>query len=221
MPNEYQQWFTGEDISPRSVRGLRTWSVYSGWSAGDEAVFVGDLDLGVAKIELMGHNDQPWTVGENVAECLIPSYIDPSEHTCPAPYGADVCAICIHQDEWIQAQHQVADPQCQCGFYAYYTTHERGLEHIWGYEAVGVIQGWGNTTLGTKGFRTEFAEILAMYPAYAAFDPHMPNGLGETSFGSAPFYEAMKEQFPTIPVFRSMKEMVAEFPPSNPPDRKA
>lgn len=46
---------------------------------------------------------------------------------------------------------------CTCGFYAYHdgTEHEAG-------QVRGVIKAWGKTTIGTQGFRAEYAEIVAL-----------------------------------------------------------
>lgn len=49
------------------------------------------------------------------------------------------------------------DPSCECGFWAYdeagFKAHGR---------VVGVIEGYGKTTVGTKGFRCEKARIVAL-----------------------------------------------------------
>lgn len=50
---------------------------------------------------------------------------------------------------------------CTCGFYAY-------LNGINGYQSnchvIGVIEGYGETTIGTRGFRAQKAKILALAP---------------------------------------------------------
>lgn len=50
------------------------------------------------------------------------------------------------------------NPDCDCGFWAYYDRAQ------WGDAPVrGVVKAYGKTTLGTKGFRAEKAEIVALY----------------------------------------------------------
>lgn len=49
------------------------------------------------------------------------------------------------------------DPACQCGFWAY----DEGGFKAHG-SVVGVIEGYGKTTVGTKGFRSEKARIVAL-----------------------------------------------------------
>lgn len=49
------------------------------------------------------------------------------------------------------------DPDCQCGFWAYdehtFTSHG---------DVTGIIEGYGKTTIGTRGFRCEKARIVAL-----------------------------------------------------------
>src|SRR5690606_17059618 len=57
------------------------------------------------------------------------------------------------------------EPGCQCGFYAYWTLNHRALG--WSpFERyiVGVIEGFGKTTIGELGFRCEKARIVALAP---------------------------------------------------------
>lgn len=49
------------------------------------------------------------------------------------------------------------DPDCRCGFWAYDEAGFRALGTV-----VGVIEGYGKTTVGTKGFRCEKARIVAI-----------------------------------------------------------
>lgn len=49
------------------------------------------------------------------------------------------------------------DPECQCGFWAY---DEDGFTPQG--SVIGVIEGYGKTTVGTKGFRAEKARIVAL-----------------------------------------------------------
>jgi hypothetical protein len=62
-------------------------------------------------------------------------------------------------DEEIEA-HSVGGLNCTCGFYAYH--HGRPSFHIGSDMVDGIIRGWGVATIGTKGFRCEYAEIVAL-----------------------------------------------------------
>lgn len=57
----------------------------------------------------------------------------------------------------------VAQPACQCGFYAY-TDINSIIEnsHPQPYSVFGLIKGHGKVTIGTKGFRAEKADIVAL-----------------------------------------------------------
>lgn len=59
--------------------------------------------------------------------------------------------------------HDVTDPKCTCGFYAYTSPRALYANSTGGSpEVFGVIKGYGKATLGTKGFRIEKAEIVAL-----------------------------------------------------------
>ena len=52
--------------------------------------------------------------------------------------------------------------RCDCGFYAYFKGQDN---HFLAGEPVGaIIEGTGRTIIGTKGFRTENAKLLALFP---------------------------------------------------------
>lgn len=62
----------------------------------------------------------------------------------------------------VRDNYQHDHEKCTCGFYAY-------LNGINGYQkncgVVGVIEGYGETTIGTRGFRAQKAKILALSPS--------------------------------------------------------
>ena len=65
------------------------------------------------------------------------------------------CAVDVHKRA-VASGHRF-DPACQCGFWAY---DEAGFKAHG--TVVGVIEGYGKTTVGTKGFRCEKARIVAL-----------------------------------------------------------
>ena len=59
--------------------------------------------------------------------------------------------------------HDVTDPDCTCGFYAYTSPKALYANSTGGSpEVFGIIKGYGKATMGTKGFRIEKAEIVAL-----------------------------------------------------------
>jgi hypothetical protein len=59
--------------------------------------------------------------------------------------------------------HDVTDPRCTCGFYAYtnpealYENSKRRADSYFG-----IVKAWGKVTQGTKGFRAEKAQIVGL-----------------------------------------------------------
>lgn len=62
--------------------------------------------------------------------------------------------------------HQVTDPGCTCGFYAYTDEHSLDKNSYRGQEfnnsIFGIIKAWGYVTEGTKGFRAQKAQIVGL-----------------------------------------------------------
>ncbi|MGZ4807633.1 MAG: hypothetical protein ACXV5U_14750 [Ilumatobacteraceae bacterium] len=124
-----------------------------------------------------------WIPGENVAVCQAWNYVPCPNREVPkiSPvdeavgkkkkkrklsteysfswYGSEsscddaTCRMGRHQ---VESGHRF-DPDCKCGFWAY---DEAGFEELG--DVVGVIEGYGKATIGTKGFRCEKARIVAL-----------------------------------------------------------
>lgn len=58
-------------------------------------------------------------------------------------------------------KHQVASLSCSCGFYAY-TDREANPYHEDGNNLIGIVRGSGVATVGSRGFRCESAEVVAL-----------------------------------------------------------
>lgn len=119
------------------------------------------------------HVDQsrPWRPGVNEAVChrshyanggyvygqLMRSYsfvFDPSSSSVVAEPA---------KPEPKPEQHAIPDEKCQCGFYAYTDLrHEETADYHGEGFITGIVQGTGRTLIGTKGFRCEKAEIVAL-----------------------------------------------------------
>lgn len=89
--------------------------------------------------------------------------------------------------------HRVPEPECTCGFYAYFggvQTYPGPTE--FSPFVFGVIEAFGRVLIGTQGFRAEKARILALTSFYPA---------------------EMLRRYGNIPMFDNFGKMIAEFPP--------
>lgn len=87
--------------------------------------------------------------------------------------------------------------ECKHGFYAYYDGSDD--YHETGYVS-GVVEGYGETVIGTRGFRCMKARIVAL---------HIPDDV------PAHLARLVRRNYPDIPTFESFERMVSEFPPDN------
>lgn len=58
------------------------------------------------------------------------------------------------------APHEVASKECHCGYYAYFD--EGGNPHHNEGNVLGLIEGYGVTTVGSRGFRSAKAKLVAL-----------------------------------------------------------
>jgi hypothetical protein len=94
--------------------------------------------------------------------------------------------------------------RCSCGFYAYLN----GVNeyHMMGQlmsmaltgriRVTGIVEGYGETFIGTRGFRAKKAKIVALYA------------------GSETARQLLARQYPDVPIYRSLLAMRAEYPPT-------
>ncbi len=129
--------------------------------------------------------NQDWKVGPNVAACL--------KHNSFYFYGYYGSP---HMDEPppVPPTHTFAD--CRCGFYGYFD----GSNDFYtpGY-VTGVIRGYGEVIIGTKGFRAMKADILALHIPPVIKDP-----------------DRIVDAYHEIPQFATFDEMVAAYPCTDP-----
>lgn len=83
---------------------------------------------------------------------------------------------------------------CKCGFYGYYDGSDD--YHREGYVSA-VVEGYGETLIGTRGFRSVKSKILAL---------HIPTGV------PAHLARLVARNYPEIPRFDSFEGMVEMFP---------
>lgn len=115
--------------------------------------------------------------------------------------------------------HHIAGIACQCGFYAYfdggndYLTDSGGgftVSMYGGLFATGaedraprvgaIVNAWGAATVGTRGFRAEKAEIVALIVPASTAARH------EVAFSKA------QRNYPDVQVFETEKDAVRAFP---------
>lgn len=97
------------------------------------------------------------------------------------------------------AQHDSPSTNCSCGFYAQYNGAVLDYQH-YGFE--GSIQAHGLTILGTKGIRTQFAEIESLY-------------ISRDKFGAWPDQRDLPykiAEYYKVPIFKKRAEWLEAFP---------
>jgi hypothetical protein len=99
---------------------------------------------------------------------------------------------------------------CSCGFYAYFKG-ERNIFHGPETPVIGVFEGFGETLIGEKGFRSRKGRIVALAP-YSSFYKKL------TREEQKKIRRDLAEAYPDIPVFRSAKAMYRKFPLSKAKD---
>lgn len=206
-----------------SVRGIRSWKtpVRQAGTKSDRIYGLYDLpaSFDTPAVEptgvLAGKHGGTWASGENVAECT------------PNDFNYVALLSAVHSMGWAlsrksmfgtssvtppepepEAKHEILDPSCTCGFWAYWT-----LEHAEigdSTNIVGVIEAYGKVTIGEYGFRAEKAKILAIAPVV--------DQAGNVDPGLAEAVEMVQAQYPEVAVFPTVRDMLAEFPPDDAPE---
>jgi hypothetical protein len=140
--------------------------------------------------------DYDWQPGVNRAVCAANTSFSKPARECPFPHKG-----------------------CSHGFYAYYD--EDYYRPGWARELCivnGVINGFGRCVIGDKGYRSEYATVVAFVRPFRIdadfckrldLDPHQ----AETWV-----CEQLERRFPTVPIFDSVEELKAVIPlPGRPP----
>jgi hypothetical protein len=136
-------------------------------------------------LSLRGHQGQPWKPGENTAYCL-------KGHGAQPWPGKTV----IHDET-----HAVPVIDCACGIYAWWPEVPSYMETF--SDVLGVAEGYGSVLVGSKGFRSEKAQLLGI-TGHGGDDPPPQADLDEI----AARYD--------VPAFPSLEELLTEFPLSAP-----
>lgn len=192
--------FSGIGLAPGVVRGVRSFKVDK----------LGRL-TGI-------HYEQVWRPGENGAECRKKDADPWSMHSIITAYDRlytyrpQTYTVQQQKSFWRgtrEVQVPVApepapvpapDPPhsyetCKCGFYAYYDGSDD--YHQEGYIS-GVVEGYGETLIGTRGFRAMKARIVAL---------HIPTDV------PVHLSRLVARNYAEVAILPSFNDMVTEFPP--------
>lgn len=101
------------------------------------------------------------------------------------------------------AGHRAADLSCTCGFYAYFDDGQNTYFDYNAGDVLGVIEGYGQVTVGSRGFKAEKAKIVALL-----IEP-------DQSFRC----RLVRRNYPDVAIFETKAAMLAEFAltPNDPP----
>lgn len=170
--------FKGEDydFAAGAIKGLRTWDV------DDQGRLHGVTHKTI------------WTPGENVAKCEQGA----GRYTpCPTYWTSCSDPTCVpHKGHFIASEPHAFDPDCSCGFWAYdeHTFKPHGA-------ILGIIEGFGKTTVGTRGFRCEKARIVALCR-------NLDAEVVEMDRVSLSLWLRLKRLYPEVQFFDEIDEMV-------------
>lgn len=130
-------------------------------------------------------------------------------------------------------EHNLAD--CKCGLHGFL---EGSLDYSWKPGSVsGVVKAWGKMALGDRGFRAQYARVVALYIPDGAIDAaggfrsaavpaYWTRGLtnwGDEVKRTAPEPEVLdkvRERYGSLPVFRSLEALLDKYPTTPPPPRE-
>ncbi len=142
---------------------------------------------------------QAWHVGENVAHHHNIMKMYPYAYY-GLPYSSPQEPI--EEDVNAEVHSGKAFMECKCGFYAFYG-YEHAQEIAYLAEVIGVIEGYGEVIIGSKGFRAQKAKIIALAPLKDIAPSRM---------------EHLLVRYEGIPFFDKRERMEAEYPVLAPED---
>tara|TARA_R100000365_G_scaffold3491_1_gene11676 strand:- start:7402 stop:7956 length:555 start_codon:yes stop_codon:yes gene_type:complete len=170
--------YDGMGFALGTIRGFRRWAV----------TVNGEL-----KSPFRSIGTALWLPGENVAKCQAHPSAEVVERKRD---DEDFAGYYARVEEW-RGSHDVTD--CSHGFYAYFDGKEEDHRDP---AVSGVIEGYGEVLIGTKGFRAMKARIVAL-----AIKPH------DGVWNLEPLIVSrLRANYPSIPVFDSEMVMRSEFP---------
>lgn len=170
--------YDGIDFAIGTVRGFRRWKV----------------DV-TGTLKPITYFSGAWGPGENQSECSC----QPKGDQLPK----------IEDEKWPDRNARIETwrdsatfEDMSCGFYAYFDGKDSNGHGSTDPNISGVIEGYGEVLIGTKGFRAKKARILAL--AVPAFE-----GIWRLDEFVT---RQIRANYPNIPLFESELAMRAEFP---------
>lgn len=149
---------------------------------------------------------QVWRPGENTAECRKgdDTWSTTYANLYNAIYGTVPTTQYEKSNRWLLGSKPVLEEPkptkhsmdtCKCGFYGYY---DGSNDYYQEGRVAAVVEGYGETIIGTRGFRAAKAKIVAL-----RIPKHVPERLATL----------IARNYPDVPLFDKFSRMVAEFPP--------
>lgn len=206
--------YSGFDLALGEVYGLRLWRVDS---------------LGRLRARNWD-DAGPWKPGVNVARCLatypppsrVDGVIDPTgqgrkavnvtadrysfsgdtEYTVSWDDGSMGSYTTLKFTEGTDGRHAAPSEDCKCGFYAYTDVEHSEIDSYREDSdfVLGVIKGTGRTLIGTRGFRCEKAEVVALR------DPI--RGGKKTSLWRRNLRKKIENVYPDVPLLDSRSALL-------------
>ncbi len=141
------------------------------------------------------------------------------EFVLESRYGGERSKLSVPVTELTNFTPPVVEPhsisKCTCGFYAYLN----GVNDFQGAgNVVGVIQGYGECVLGTRGFKATKARVVAVYvPTVDRYiDAETPADVLVRKSTLPVSGDRLKTLYPEVKFYEDYDEMVAAHPPSEP-----
>ena len=176
------------DLAPGSVFGVRWWSLR------DDGMLGGVMAA--------------WQPGPNTATCLAPASSRRSttlafRHWAAGSGPAVMPDDLMHGESEPLPECSVPNEDCTCGFYAFWNPDEQSQVSV-RFPVLGVIEGFGRTLIGDRGFRCEKARIVALHV------PTDPFGRSDLAL-IAEVEEALAERY-VVPVYATKRLMLVKHP---------
>jgi hypothetical protein len=148
-----------------------------------------------------------WLPEENVADCINGSMMSPTARSFrdwARGAGPSELPRELHQDG-LPPVHETPVEQCTCGFYAFW---EAEPPPVGGHFPVaGVVEGYGRTVIGNRGFRCQRARIVALHVPLAA------DADCETVSLVSDVESRLSDRY-MVPVYATMRLMLLRHPPT-------
>lgn len=160
----------------------------------------------------------PYTAEENVAVCVRGDRVlNRMLMHLDGPVGQQARAA--------EEKHQLLNLDCSCGFYAYFNgidPYSSAGSVMFGSSArvTGLIEGYGRTVVGTKGFRAEKARLVAIVfgleteERFRNTHPliRMLRGQRPIPFPTGDQWNQIGHHYPDVPLYSSVAEALQAHP---------